>query len=185
MYITFLYLILIFISVAATLTAILLAGALVTLFIVKVPYVPTPKRNVKLIIDLLELKTGEVFYDLGCGDGRFLIEATKRGAKAIGFEVSPWAYLRAKFNIWVSGSKAEVFYQNFYQADLSAADAVYCFLIDSVMPKVEEKLKRDLKKGARIICYGFKLPTWPPNKIVDYDARNKKSSNIYIYHKTI
>ena len=180
----FLNILLFFIAVFYLLVALLIGSSAIVIFIVRVPFAPTPKKNVRKIIDLLELKPGQIFYDLGCGDGRFLIEAEKRGAKAKGFEISPYAYLRAKLNLAWHKSKAKVIYKNFYHEDIADADAVFAFLIDTVMPKVEEKLKKELKSGAKIACYGFKLPTWKPEKIIDLIPKDKKSSNIYLYNKS-
>lgn len=163
--------------------AIIIGGSVIVLPFTKVPFVPTPKRNVKLIIDQLNLKPGQTFYDLGCGDGRFLIEAEKRGAQAIGFEISPWAYIRGKLNLLLHRSKAKIFFQNFYHHKISDADAIFCYLINTVMPRVEEKLEKELKPGAKIACYGFKLPTWQPEKVIDLKPLDKRSSKIYLYIK--
>jgi hypothetical protein len=51
------------------------------------------------------------------------------------------------------------------------------------MPKVEKKLLAELKPGAKIVCYGFKLPTWKPAKVIDLKPKDKRSSNIYLYIK--
>lgn len=176
-----LLLIVLLVAFISLLISLLIGAGAITFFLVKVPFVPTPKRNVKIIIDELNLKPKELFYDLGCGDGRILLEAEKRGVKAIGFEISPWAYLRGKLNLWWHKSKAKILYKNFYHVNLTEADAVFCFLIDTVMPKVEQKLKKELKPGAKIACYGFKLPTWSPVKVIDLKPKNKRSSKIYLY----
>jgi len=80
--------------------------------------------------------------------------------------------------------RCEIFYKNFYNANLADADAIFCFLMDSVMPKVEKKLKKELKPGAKIACYGFKLPAWPPVKVVEIKKGNKRASKIYLYQKS-
>ena len=178
-----LFLISFIILVLSTIATFLIAAGFVAMLWVKVPFVPTPKKNVSLAIDQLNLKPGEIFYDLGCGDARFLIEAEKRGAKAIGFEISPWAYFRALLNIFLNRSQAKIIYQNFYYANLRDADGVFCFLLDVVMPKVEAKLISELKPGARIVCYGFKLPTLTPDKIISLNPKNRNSSSIYLYLK--
>ncbi|MDX9893555.1 MAG: 50S ribosomal protein L11 methyltransferase [Patescibacteria group bacterium] len=183
MILTAVYLGCLVIIVIGFLTAILITLSAATILIVQVPFVPTPKKNVKIIIDQLNLKPGQIFYDLGCGDGRFLIATAQAGASAIGFEVSPFAYVKAKLNIWLNRSSAKIFYQNFYRQNISNADAVFCFLMDVVMPKVEKKLLTELKPGAKVVCYGFKLPNWQPSKIIDLNPANKKSSNIYLYLK--
>jgi predicted RNA methylase len=130
------------------------------------------------------LQPGQIFYDLGCGDGRFLLAAEQKGAKAIGFEISPWAYFRGRFNLWRHKSQAKIIFKNFYYQNISDADAVFCFLIDTVMPKVEKKLREELKPDAKIICYGFKLPTWPPVEIIEVKKGFSKSSKIYLYQKS-
>lgn len=183
MLLTISYIILFLIAGVSFLASLLIGASAIAIFVTRVPFVPTPQKNVKLIIDQFGLKPGQKFYDLGCGDGRFLIEAEKRGAKAIGFEISPWAFFRAKINLFVHKSQAEVLYKNFYHFNLSDADTVFCFLIDTVMPKVEEKLRQELKPGTKIICYDFKLPTWKPIKVVDLRPDDKKSSNVYLYSK--
>jgi len=159
------------------------ADAMAILFF-RVPFVPTPQRNINRIMELFNLQPGEIFFDLGCGDGRFIIEAQKRQAQATGFEISPWAFLRCRLNLLINRSRAEVQYKNFYTADLRAADAVFCFLITSVMPRVEQKLRNELKSGSRVICYGFPLPQWPPEKIIELKPGNPKASKIYLYRKT-
>ena len=98
-----------FLICSVSLIASLLIGAsVITLFIVRVPFVPTPKKHVKKIIDLYGLKPGQKFYDLGCGEGRFIVEASKRGAKATGFELAPWPFARAKANIFLNHSSAKI-----------------------------------------------------------------------------
>jgi len=155
----------------------------IAIFFTKVPFAPTPQKNVKIIMDLFNLKPGKKFYDLGCGDARFVIEAEKRGAKATGFEISPYVFFQAKLNLLRHKSKAKLLYKDFYHQNISDASAVFCFLIDSVMPKVEKKLEKELKAGSKVICYGFKLPTWNPEKIIDLKPEDKRSSNIYLYVK--
>jgi len=177
------YLIIFIIAGVCLLASILIGTSVIAMFLTRVPFVPAPKRNVKVIIDQLDLKPGQKFYDLGCGDGRFLIEAETRGAKAIGFEISPWALFRAKINLLLHHSKVRLLFKNFYRSDLAEADAVFCYLMTKVMPKVEDKLKRELKPGAKVACYGFPLPTWKPAKVIDLKLKDKRSSNIYLYQK--
>lgn len=183
MILSILYIIVLLIAGISILAALIIGASALTIFIVWVPFVPTPQKNVKIIIDQLDLKPGKIFYDLGCGEGRFLIEAENRGAKAFGFEISPWPYMRCKINLLANKSQAKVFYQNFYKANLADADAIFCFLLDNVMPKVEAKLKKELKPGAKIACFGFPLPTWPTEKIVEIKKDNKRASKIYLYKK--
>ena len=178
-----LYLILLAVVVFSALATGLVLAGLVAILWLKVPYAPTPRRHVDQIIDLFDLKPGQKFYDLGCGDGRFIAKATKLGAVSVGYEISPRVYWQTKIRLALANSQAKIVFKNFYQADLTDADAVFCFLIDKVMAKVENKLMAELKPGAKVICYGFALPTWPPEKIIDTNPAKPGSSKVYLYIK--
>ena len=177
---TLVYLILVIIALVAWVITLLVGTGAIAFFVARVPYAPTPKRNVEKIIDLLELKPGQKFYDLGCGDGRFIQAAAKRGAQAVGFEIAPWPFIKAKVRLWLSGSPATIYYRNFYHADLSDADAVYCFLLNSVMAKVEKKLAADLKPGAKLLSYGFILPNTKPTRLITLHT-GKRANHLYYY----
>lgn len=163
--------------------ALIIGSSAIAIFLTRVPFAPTPEKRVKIVFDNLNLKAGQIFYDLGCGDGRFLLEAERRGIKATGFEVSPWVYLRAKLNLWKNHCQAKIIYKNFYSVNLADADGIFCFLMDEVMPKVERKLEKELTTGTKVAAYGFALPNWQPEKIIDLNPPNKKSSKIYFYIK--
>ena len=170
------------IVLASVIALFLLIGAIVVNIMVRVPYAPTQQERVKKIIDQFNLQPGQKFYDIGCGDGRMLLEAEKRGATAIGFEISPWAFLKAKLNIWLNQSSARVLYKNFYHVTMTDADAVFCFLINTVMPTVEKKLRAELRPGATVVSYAFPMPTWQPTQVLDVSAKGH-GSNVYVYVK--
>ena len=91
----------------------LVATALVGI-ILRVPYVPTKKRVMHKILSEIELKNGETFMDLGCGDARMLIEAEKRNkVNAVGFEIAPLVYFLALLRKIFNRSKAKIHFKNF------------------------------------------------------------------------
>ena len=123
-----LYLVLIAILITSILFCIVSIYILFILFFTRVPFVRTPKKVIQKILEEIDIKSSHVVYDLGCGDAKFLIAVEKAtGAKTIGFELSPWAYLLAKLNIFFKKSKTKVYYKNFYKENLSKADLVFCF----------------------------------------------------------
>jgi SAM-dependent methyltransferase len=157
------------------------------LFLTRVPYAPTPKKMIEKIIKELNIKPGQLVYDLGCGDGRFLFAAEAKGAKAVGFEISPIVYLKARLTKLLKRSKVKINYKNFYSVDLSDADVVFCFLVDTVIPKVAKKLKKELKPGTKVVSYGFAFPNWEPTKVIIPALEDRTSSKVFIYeikHKT-
>lgn len=122
------------------------------------PYLPTHNKQMHLALDVLQLKKGAVLYELGCGDGRILKEAGRRGYRAVGYELNPLLFVIAKVNTLPYRKQVKVRLGNFWQADLSKADAVYVFLLDRFMPKLDKKLSSELKPGVKLASYTFKIP---------------------------
>lgn len=127
------------------------------------PYLPTRKKQSTEALDLLDLKPGQVFVDLGCGDGRLLATAAARGHKAIGYELNPFLAAYAWLVTRRYGKYAKVKWGNFWQADLSEADGVFVFLIGHYMKRLD-KLITKYSKGHQIklVSHAFKIPGKKP-----------------------
>jgi len=122
------------------------------------PYFPSLKPHIKAALDLLDLKDGQVVYDLGCGDGRFLKAAAKRGFKTIGYELNPFMFAYSWITTRRYGRRVKVRWGNFWKADISKADAVFVFLLDKYMPQLDAKLQAEGKKGLKLASHTFKIP---------------------------
>lgn len=160
------------------------------------PYVKADRAIIIKSLKIAKLKHGEIFYELGCGNGDVLIEAARLGAKSVGFEISPYYYLWAKLRIFLfktfnkqchsnrSSVKSgiEIRHRNILNVDLSEADVVYCYLLPKFLDKLSTKFRRELKPGARLISIGFplKYSTFPAGagKVEKCKIQNH---NIYIY----
>jgi len=178
------FIILIILLMLAVIISIFTVIVFFILLLTGVPFVKTPKKVMEKILEEVKIKPTDVVYDLGCGDAQFLLAVEKRfGCKTIGYELSPIAYFLAKINIKVNKVKTNVFYKNFYKENLADADVIFCFLIDSVMPKVQKLLEKQLKKGARVISFAFPIKEWQPTKVIETDPGNKKASKIYFYQR--
>lgn len=121
------------------------------------PYLPSVKTQSNIALDLLEIKNGDVFYELGCGDGRVLLMAEQRGAKAIGYELNPIIFLFAKIRTFKKRQNITVIFGNFWSADLTNADKVYVFLLDKFMDRLDKKLESELKSGSLLASFAFKM----------------------------
>ena len=146
------------------------------------PWVPTRKKDLPRICELAELKDREVFYDLGCGDGRLVFYTAKNfQAKSYGIELALPFYLYCQIKKWFSrNSNIHFKLKNLHNEDLSKADVVFLFAASSekITDKLQNKLKSELKPGARIMSYTFPIPNWEAKKI------SKPTNNdlpIYLY----
>jgi SAM-dependent methyltransferase len=106
---------------------------------------------------LLDLKEGQVVYDLGCGDGRFLKAAARRGYRAVGYELNPFMFLYSWLTTRRYGRRVKVRFGNFWKADLANADAVFVFLLDKYMKQLDEKLA-GTGKPLKLASHTFKIP---------------------------
>ncbi len=120
------------------------------------PFVPTPQRTVRQMMAFADIRPGDEVHDLGCGDGRLIFAAARKGAKAIGYELSLPVYLIAKVQSWFRpGSK--VFYRNFWSQKYKNADVVFCYLLTSTMQTFEKKIWPQLKPGCKVISHSFRM----------------------------
>jgi predicted RNA methylase len=130
-------------------------------------FATTHKSKIEKVLESVAMFPGQVVYDLGCGDGRFLIAAVKKyNVKAIGFEINPWAYVLSKLKVKFWTTNVSIHFKDFWNADLSSADFVFCYLFPDVMERLKEKLSRELKAGAKVISCNFEIPGWRPEEII-------------------
>lgn len=146
------------------------------------PFVPLDPDVVLRIIDLTDVKEGEVFYDLGSGDGRIVIAAALRGAKAYGVEIDRLKVWYSR--LWVTllrlNKNAKIIHNDLFDTDLSEADVVCLFLLQETNDKLQAKLEKELKKGTRVISAAFNFPKWKPILV---DPRGPIYGPIYVYRR--
>ncbi len=132
------------------------------------PYVPTKMDNIRKILKLAGVKKGKRFYELGSGDGRVVIVAAKLKAESIGIEQSWLRVIYSRYKSWVLKSKKTHFYHgNIFSKKYSDADIIYIYLLNKGVKKLEEKLRRELKKGSIVITQTYHFPNWKPFKKID------------------
>jgi SAM-dependent methyltransferase len=139
-----------------------------------VVYVPTPDEVVKEMMDLAKVKPGDVVYDLGCGDGRIVVAAAKRGAaKAVGVDIDPDRIREAWANARAAGvaDKVTFIQGDLFQMDFSDADVVTLYLLPDLNLKLRPKLLA-LKPGTRIVSHAFDMGDWKPEITQVVDGRD-------------
>lgn len=132
------------------------------------PYVPTKMEGIRRILKIAGAKKGKKFYELGAGDGRVVIEAAKLGVHAVGIEQS---WIRVIYSRYTASKlklqNAKFYHENIFSRSYEDADTIYIYLLLKGVKKLEEKLKKELKKGAIVITQTYHFPNWKPFKKVD------------------
>ena len=146
------------------------------------PWVPTKKRDVIRALKLVNLLPNEIFYDLGCWDGRVTIEAARMWANAIGIELFPPLYFLCLIKKIFLKSSIKFKCANLFSENLQNADVIFVFGMPDVLKnKLREKLNHELKSGTRIISYCFAIDGWIPEKICK--GKENKELSIFLYNK--
>jgi len=161
-----------------------LALCLIPFFWTFAPYFPTRRKDLKKISEVVQPKPGQVFYELGCGDASVSLHLAKQHPEVqfIGYEIFLPVFLIAKLrSVLYSGKNLKIYYRNVFWQDFSQADWVYTFgMKDGLILKLRDKLLKELRPGAKLISYIFKVQDWPGKEKI-YKAEDK--AKVYVYTK--
>ena len=133
----------------------------------EIPFVPTPIEVIDRMLELAEVKQGDVVYDLGSGDGRILIRAAKKyGVRAVGIEMDSWLLDKARKAAKAEGVSHLVEFRNedALKADISRATVVTLYMLPWFNEAMKPNFKKMLKPGARIVAHDFGIEGWEPDK---------------------
>ncbi|MBE0432185.1 SAM-dependent methyltransferase [candidate division WOR-3 bacterium] len=126
-------------------------------------YDPTPMDKVRKMLTIAEVREGDIVYDLGCGDARFLITAARLyKARGVGIELDPFRFFFAWVVKLVSGQRRRVRirFGNFFGMDISSATVIALFLYGPTNERLKSKFKRELRPGTRIVSYIWQFEGW-------------------------
>jgi precorrin-6B methylase 2 len=126
-----------------------------------VVWVPTPDALVEKMLDLAHVTPKDYVIDLGSGDGRTVIAAAKRGARALGIEYNPDMVELSKRNAAAAGvaDKASFVKADIFESDFSKATVITMFLLPSLNLQLRPKLL-DLAPGTRLVSNSFTMEAW-------------------------
>lgn len=122
-------------------------------------YVPTPQAVVDKMLEMAEVKPGDIVYDLGCGDGRIVVTAAKKyGVKAYGFDIDPQRVAEALENVRSNGvgHLVTIKQQDIFTLDLREASVVTLYLLPELNVRLMPQLEK-LKPGSRIVSHDFDM----------------------------
>ena len=143
------------------------------------PYVPSRRKDVTRMFDALyPLSNKDTVIDVGSGDGIILREASRRGAKAVGFEISPLLVMLSK--ILSRGDKnVTITMANFWLAKFpDETTVVYAFSVERDVKKLAKKMQDEsnrLLKPLALVCYGSPLGAIP-------SVREFEAYHLYQFH---
>jgi predicted RNA methylase len=129
------------------------------------PYSPTPMDVVHRMLTFGKVGPRDVVYDLGCGDGRIVIEAARVGARGVGIDIDPALIARAQANAKQAGVESLVTFrvQDAMTVDVSDATVVTLYLLAASNVKLRPVLTKALRPGARIVAHNYPIGDWEPD----------------------
>lgn len=125
------------------------------------PYLPTLRRQTEDAIDLLGVKRDDTVLELGCGDGRILVAVAKRGGNAVGYELNPLLFAFSWLRVWPYRRQVKVIFGNYWHKQWPEAQAIYVFLLEKYMRKLDKKIIQHCIKqqqNIRLVSFAFKIP---------------------------
>src|SRR5262245_21873519 len=147
------------------------------------PYRPMPADLVERVLQVANVKPGDVVYDLGCGDGRIVIAAAKNyGARGIGYEIDVDLVRQARGNVRTAGVEGRVAIQHadIFTLGLSGADVVTLYLLSIVNERLIPQFQR-MRPGSRIVSVEFAIKGYPAQETVVIDCSDRRKRDIYLW----
>jgi len=126
----------------------------------------TPQDVVEEMLEMAKVTKDDIVYDLGCGDGRFVITAAKKfGARGVGIDIDPKRVQESRENSIEAGvtDRVKIIEDNLFKTNISEATVITLYLLQDLNLKLRPKLFRELKPGSRIVSYVFHMGDWKPD----------------------
>jgi len=150
-----------------------------------VPYVPTPHEVVAKMLEMAEVGSEDVLYDLGSGDGRIVIAAVRdHGAKrGVGIDINPERIAEANENAREANVTDRVTFRegNIFEEDFSEATVITLYLLPVVNLRLRPRLLNEVSPGTRIVSHAFDMGEWEPDQHEVVKGEYRGSYNVYFW----
>jgi SAM-dependent methyltransferase len=136
-------------------------------------WVPTPEALVNAMLDMGKVSARDYVVDLGSGDGRIVIAAAKRGARALGVEYNPDMVALSNENARKAGvsDRASFIRADIFETDFTKATVLTMYLLPDLNVKLRPKIL-DMKPGTRVVSHAFSMEDWEPDQTAEVDERS-------------
>ncbi|MGQ0660036.1 SAM-dependent methyltransferase [Sphingosinicella sp.] len=130
-----------------------------------VPYVPTPRPVVEAMLDLAELGPSDTLIDLGSGDGRIVVAAARRGARALGVDIDPVRVSEGYAAAQLAGVQTRATFrrQDIFDTPIREANVVTAYLLPAINLRLRPRLLTELRPGTRVVTHAFTMGDWQPD----------------------
>jgi SAM-dependent methyltransferase len=147
-------------------------------------FIPTPNDAITAMLKLANLTAEDHVYDLGCGDGRLLIQAAiEYGITGVGVDLDEKLLEIARTKAAVAGVNHHLaFLQgDLFDSGVSDATVVFLYLLPHLNLKLRPRLLQQLKPGTRIISHQFDMGDWPPDLTLKLEP-SEEDSVLFLWH---
>jgi ubiquinone/menaquinone biosynthesis C-methylase UbiE len=138
-------------------------------------FVPTPQEAVDKMLEMAQVKKGDLVYDLGCGDGRIVVTAARKyGVTAVGVDIDPQRVKESRENVKKNGVEdlVTIVHGDIFELDLSEVDVVTLYLLPDLNVKLMPQLRK-MKPGSRIVSYEFAMRGAKPAEVHHGDHKDR------------
>ena len=131
-----------------------------------VPYASTPPDVVEKMMEVARVGPGDYVIDLGCGDGRIVIAAARKGAFGHGVDLDPQRVKEARENAEKANVTHKVMFleEDIFETDISQASVIALYLLSTVNEDLRPRLMRELEPGTRVVSHNFGMGVWEPDE---------------------
>lgn len=128
------------------------------------PYVPTLSRQIEVALQMANLQPGQILLELGCGDGKMVVAAARKGYRVVAYELNPVMYAIAWLRTRPYRRNVSLIWGNYWTKDWPKADAIYVFLLNRYMSKLEQKIQQ-VNHPCSLISFAFQIPGRKPDVV--------------------
>lgn len=139
------------------------------------PYAGLGEKRIHTMFALLNVQKGKKSIDIGSGDGRIVLKASKHGLYAYGVEINPLLFVYSLINLKIKKTtNTKIFLSDMWQIDYSNYDYITIWGTKHMVRNLGKKLQKEVKPGTKIVSNHFKFEDW---KI------SKEKNDVYLYIK--